>query len=180
MRQSWGQSAGKSKGVKMTPQRPDVGNPSSLKRLNPDWIVGFIDGEGCFHVGISKHKDLRAGYQILPELTVVQHQRDIDLLYELRSVMNCGVVRRNHGDRFCWRVRNLDNLIKVIIPFFDKHPLKSKKAIEFLRFKKVVLMMHKGEHLTKEGFLKIIKIASEMNRARTKNKTWIKRESAPE
>ena len=149
----------------MTPQRPDVGNPSRSLRLSPEWIVGFIDGEGCFHVGISKHADLRSGYQILPELTVVQHQRDLDLLYELRSVMNCGVVRRNHGDRFCWRVRSLKNLVEVIIPFFDKYPLKSKKYLDFLKFRKVIMMMQKAEHLSKDGFAEIAKIASEMNRA---------------
>jgi len=149
----------------MTPQRPDVGNPSRSSRLSPEWIVGFIDGEGCFHIGISKHTDLRFGYQVLPELTVVQHQRDLDLLYELRSTMNCGVVRRNHGDRFCWRVRNLKNLTELIIPFFDKYPLKSKKSLEFIRFRKVVMMMQEGRHLSKEGFAEIAKIASEMNRA---------------
>ena len=149
----------------MTPQRPDVGNQSRSSRLSSEWIVGFIDGEGCFHVGISKHSDLRLGYQILPELTVVQHQRDLDLLHELRSTMNCGVVRRNHGDRFCWRVRSLKNLTETIIPFFDKYPLKSKKALDFLKFRKVVMLMQKEEHLSKEGFSEIVKIASEMNRA---------------
>ena len=152
----------------MTPQRPDVGNAGLNLRLSPEWIVGFIDGEGCFHIGISKHSDMKIGFQILPELTVVQHQRDIDLLYELRSTMNCGVVRRNHGDRFCWRVRNLKNLSEVIIPFFNKYPLRSKKNLEYLKFRKVVLMMQKGEHLTKDGFQQILKIASEMNRAKPK------------
>ncbi len=148
----------------MTPQRPNVGNPSQTSRLSSDWIVGFVDGEGCFHVGISKHKDLRTGYQILPELTVVQHKRDIDLLYELRSTMNCGVVRSNHGDRFCWRVRDFKNLTEIVIPFFERNPLHSKKMIAFLKFKKIVAMMQKGEHLTAEGFSKIKEIASSMNR----------------
>ena len=164
----------------MTPQRPNVGIPSHSLRLSSDWIVGFIDGEGCFHVGISRHEDLRSGYQILPELTVVQHQRDIDLLYELRSVMKCGVVRRNHGDRFCWRVRNLKNLTDIIIPFFEKYPLRSKKKIEFLRFREIVMMMQKGEHLKEDGFARIVKIASEMNRAQIRENAWIKRESIPE
>ncbi len=148
----------------MTPQRPNVGDPGRVSRLTSEWIVGFIDGEGCFHVGISKHEDLKSGFQILPELTVVQHKRDIDLLYELRSTMNCGVVRRNHGDRFCWRVRKLENLSRIIIPFFDKNPLRSKKSLEYIKFRKVVLMMLRGEHLTKEGFCEISRIASDMNR----------------
>jgi len=84
--------------------------------------------------------------------------------------MNCGVVRRNHGDRFCWRVRNLQNLLGVIVPFFDKYPLRSKKHLDFIKFRKVVMMMQKGEHLTEDGFQRISKIASEMNRAKLKER----------
>ena len=163
----------------MTPQRPNVGSPDFCQRLNPDWIAGFVDGEGCFHVCISKHPELRFNHQILPELTVVQHKRDIDLLYEIRSVMNCGVVRRNHGERDCWRVRSLKNLADVIVPFFEKHKLRSKKAIEFQKFAKVVKMMVEKQHLTKEGFQKISKIAAEMNRCKRAD-VRIKRESIPE
>lgn len=153
----------------MTPQRPNVGDPNAGQRLNPYWIAGFIDGEGCFHIGISKHPELRFNYQILPELTVVQHKRDIALLYSIKSAMNCGVVRRNRGDRYCWRVRNLKNLADVIVPFFKKYKLKSKKRIEFLKFAKVVRMMMNREHLAEEGFSKICKIASEMNRCEHRN-----------
>jgi hypothetical protein len=129
MQRTWGQSAGKSeKEVNpMTPQRPNVGDPKSRQELNPYWISGFVDGEGCFHIGISKHSELRFGYQILPELTVVQHKRDIDLLYRLKSVFSCGVVRNNHGDRYCWRVRDLKNLAEIVIPFFETYELRSNK-----------------------------------------------------
>lgn len=153
----------------MTPQRPNVGCPNLSLGLTADWIVGFIDGEGCFHIGISKHDELRFKRQILPELTVVQHQRDIVLLHRLRTTMGCGVVRRNHGDRYCWRVRNLNNLAQTIIPFFGKHPLKSKKAVQFHKFAKVVRLMQKGEHLTEDGFQRIVKIASDMNRGNRKS-----------
>jgi hypothetical protein len=167
------------KEVIMTPQRPDVGMPANvLAKLSPEWITGFIDGEGCFHVGISKHPEMKSGYQILPELTVVQHERDLQLLHQIRSVMECGVVRRNHGDRYCWRVRNLKNLQEVIIPFFERHVLRSKKGIEFQKFAKVVAMMSKQEHLTDEGFKRIRKIASTMNRG-GRDEGGIKIESIP-
>jgi len=28
-------------------------------QLNADWIVGFTDGEGCFHVAVNRHKDIK-------------------------------------------------------------------------------------------------------------------------
>ena len=121
---------------------------------------------------------MKSGYQVLPELTVVQHKRDLQLLHQLRSTMGCGVVRKNHGDRFCWRVRDLKNMQEVIIPFFERYPLRSKKGIEFRRFAKVVAIMLKGEHLTDEGFQRIRAIASTMNRG-DREEGRIKRESIP-
>ena len=162
----------------VNPQRLQVGYPDSNASLSPDWIAGFVDGEGCFHIGISKNDGVKFGYQILPELTVVQHKRDIALLHKIRSFMQCGVVRSNHGDRFCWRVRNLKNHVEVILPFFEKHPLRSLKRIEFLKFAKAVRLMEKGEHLNPEGFQKILKIAKEMNRQNQRD-VRIKIESIP-
>ena len=158
----------------MTPQRPNVESPDIVDRLSNDWLVGFIDGEGCFHVGINKNPEVSFGYQILPELTVVQHKRDIALLHKIRSVMKCGVVRKNHGDRYCWRVRDLKNLSEVIVPFFEKHKLKSKKAIEFIKFAKVVKKMVKKEHLTQEGFNLICQIASGMNRCKQRKMSGLR------
>lgn len=163
----------------MTPQRPDVEYPKNCGSLNPHWISGFIDGEGCFHIAINKNAEVKFGYQILPEFTVVQHQRDISLLYRLRSIMKCGVVRRNHGDRFCWRVKNRKNLSEIILPFFEKYPLQSKKHIDFLKFAKVVQLMDQEKHLTEGGFEEITKIASEMNR-RNRESIRIKIESTPQ
>ena len=160
------------------PQRLQVEYPQINDSFNPYWIVGFIDGEECFHVGISKHPEVKFGYQILPELTVVQHQRDMALLHQIRTYMKCGVIRRNHGDRFCWRVRNLENLADIILPFFEKYKLKSQKRIEFDQFTKVVRMMVKGEHLTPDGFNNIVKIASLMNRKQNRSDR-IKIESMP-
>ena len=101
------------------------------------------------------------------------------LLYRIRSFMKCGVVRRNHGDRFCWRVRDIKNLSEVILPFFEKHPLKSQKNIEFHKFAKVIRLMEKGGHLTPEGFQRVLDISSEMNRKIPRN-VRIKIESTPQ
>ena len=52
--------------------------------LDPHWVVGFVDGEGCFHVCINKTRyTLRT--QILPEFTVVQHSRDVQVLERMQQ-----------------------------------------------------------------------------------------------
>ena len=136
------------------------------ERLEANWVVGFVDGEGCFFVGINPHQEMTTQYQVLPEFTVVQHQRDIQLLHALKKFFGCGVVRRNHAERMAFRVRRLEHLNEIIVPFFEKHPLKSKKRIDFLTFRTVLHMMVRGEHLNTEGIAEIRALASRMNTGR--------------
>ena len=131
--------------------------------LNAQWVVGFVDGEGCFHIGINRNPEMKLGVQVLPELTVVQHEVDQQVLYALKDYFGCGVVRKNHGTRLCYRVRGQENLRRKILPFFEKHQLKTRKRIDFEKFRKVLLRMEKGEHLTPEGLAKIRQIKTTMN-----------------
>ncbi len=57
----------------------------------------------------------------------------------------------------------LDHLNQSIVPFFDKHPLKSKKRVDFVKFRKILLLMRKREHLAIAGIAKIRAIAATMN-----------------
>ena len=136
--------------------------------LESQWIVGFVDGEGCFHVSLNRHQDKSIGYQVLPEFTVVQHKRDVQLLHALKAHFRCGVVRKNHGDRMAYRVRGLEHLMKTIVPFFEKHLLKTKKRIEFQKFRKILLMMQRGDHLKPDGIEEIRAIKEQMNQKQAK------------
>ena len=133
-------------------------------QLDAQWIVGFVDGEGCFHVGISVHAEMSVGYQVLPEFTVVQHERDVQLLQALKAFFGCGVVRQNHGDRMAYRVRKQEHLREIIVPFFLRHPLKSRKRQDFDKFRRVLRMMEAGDHLDEDGLAKIREISASMNR----------------
>ena len=76
-------------------------------------ILNFV-----FFVGLNENQTLSMKKQVLPEFVVVQHKRDVAVLYALKAFFGCGVVRINHGDRMCFRVRGHDNLMKFILPFF--------------------------------------------------------------
>jgi hypothetical protein len=140
-------------------------------QLDAQWIVGFVDGEGCFHVGVNAHPEMSAGAQVLPEFTVVQHERDVQVLHALKAHFGCGVVRKNHGDRMAYRVRGHEHLSKNIVPFFEKHLLKTRKRVDFIKFREIVILMSRGEHLSSEGVEKIRAIAEQMNRKGLKIKS---------
>ena len=132
--------------------------------LDPNWVVGFVDGEGCFHVSLNKHDEMTTGFQVLPEFVVVQHERDVQLLHSMKRFFRGGVVRRNDGDRYCLRIRKLSLLVECC-DFFNKYPLRSKKAADLATFRKVIQSMVDRKHLSKSGLIKIIDLASGMNTA---------------
>lgn len=132
--------------------------------INSEWVTGFVDGEGTFYVGINKNDTMSVGYQVLPEFRIVQHKRDIKLLHALKKFFGAGVVRVNHDDRYELRIRSIQHLNEKVIPHFDKYPLLTQKKFDFIKFKRIVNLINKNQHLTISGLKKIIEIAEKMNR----------------
>ncbi len=140
-----------------------TGADNQQESLSPEWVVGFVDGEGCFFVGINRQPSMRIGWQVLPEFRVVQHERDVAILERLHRFFGCGQITTNHGDRKELRIRGLKELQKVVA-FFEVHPLRTVKRLSFDRFAEVVSLMGRGDHLTVEGLARIRELAGEMNR----------------
>ena len=137
------------------------------ERLDANWIVGFVDGEGCFHIGINEIEKMSLGWQVLPEFRVVQHQRDEQALYKLQEYFGFGKIKVNRKDHYGvrkeFRVRGLKNL-NQLVKFFKEYPLQTvTKRRSFDTFSKVIEIMNKGEHLTKDGLDKIAMLVSKMN-----------------
>lgn len=131
-------------------------------KLHAQWITGFVDGEGCFIVGVCIHPDCQIADQLQPEFSVAQHSKDIQVLYALKDHFGCGSIQLPKGDKVVaqWRVRKLSHLIKYVIPFFEKHKLKTKRGIEFQRFRRLCLMLDQKVHLSsKEGFEECLQLA---------------------
>ena len=133
------------------------------ERLDPNWIVGFVDGEGCFYVGINQH-NRTLKWQLLPEFRVVQHQRDEQTLHKIKNYFGFGSVTVNHGDRKEFRVRGLDNLNKIV-EFFNKYKFQTQsKQKSFETFSKIIEMVNNGEHLSESGKAKIAVMVSNVNK----------------
>ena len=138
--------------------------------LDPQWIVGFSDGEGCFSVSFVKNATVKFGYQIFAEFVLTQGVKSLSVLSKIREFFQVGKIyenRRNDNHReniyrFC--VRSISELDAVIVPFFQKFPLKTAKSQDFEIFARIVEMMKNREHLTVKGFDEIQNLAAQMNR----------------
>lgn len=56
-----------------------------IKKLNPNWITGFTDAEGCFYIRISQSKTHKIGWKIQVSFEIGLYAKDKDLLYLIRS-----------------------------------------------------------------------------------------------
>jgi hypothetical protein len=129
--------------------------------ITADWVAGFVDGV-CFFIGIQKNPTVKIGFQVISEFRVVQHQRDLDVLYTLKQFFGFGRVCRNRADRWEYRVRRLRDVSRII-SFFKQYPLRTKKHNDAQKFGDVLRMMEEGRHLTTEGLRDIKRIAVTMN-----------------
>jgi hypothetical protein len=65
------------------------------------WVIGFVDGEGCFSIGFVRQPSrsgrcgYRTGYQVAHEFAVAQGASSVDCLHELRDYFGVGQVLRN-------------------------------------------------------------------------------------
>ncbi len=59
-------------------------------KLNPDWITGFVDAEGCFTVTFSKNSKHKSVGSVHPKFLIGLHKRDENLLNHIKNFFNCG------------------------------------------------------------------------------------------
>lgn len=62
-----------------------------------------------------------------------------------------------------YTVKTSKELINVIIPHFDKYPLKTHKKADLLLFKEAVENIYKGDHLTQKGLEEILSLKASSN-----------------
>ena len=95
----------------------------TTQQLDPSWVVGFVDGEGCFSAAIHSHpRNARRtrGWQLTATFHVSQHESERALLERIRSRFGCGYVYHKgpHSSVATYSVTRLADLEERILPFF--------------------------------------------------------------
>lgn len=134
--------------------------------INPWFITGFTDAEGCFSIRVRNTTRTRIGWHIECVFSISLHLRDLPLLQEIQSYFG-GVGRISVGKNCGYFVSSIEDITTVIIPHFVKYPLITQKLGDFLLFKTVVDMINAKEHLTMEGLQKIVSIKASVNHGLT-------------
>jgi hypothetical protein len=145
------------------------------------WVIGFVDGEGCFSIGFVRQprragrSGYTTGYQVAHEFVVTQSASSVNSLHKLREFFEVGQVvanrrRDNHRDHlYRYVVRRRVDLLETVIPFFKRHPLETAKRFDLTKFAYCVDLMASGRHKTVDGLVEIAEIAQTMNRRKPRH-----------
>ena len=145
--------------------------------MSKEWLVGFIEGEGNFHVQLSKghsfldKKGLK--YYPVPQFRIMLTEEDGPLLIKIKDFVGFGKIYRknnqyirdkgtNAKDELYWVVSSLSELMKLE-DLLNGVVFHSKKRIDKETFFKIVQLKHLKEHLTKDGHDAIVELANSMN-----------------
>jgi hypothetical protein len=82
---------------------------------------------------------------------------------ELQKYLGVGRVYKNRNN-ITYVVKSIDEIVTVILPLFDKHPVRGSKLLAYNIFKEVALKVKDKKHLTLEGTIQIINLAYFMNK----------------
>jgi len=158
-------------------------------KLTPDWITGFVDGEGCFCISLQNMPKMTYQKQIRLVFKVSQHRRNVQVLYALKTFFGVGHVKsqrktstpqtlvsthtsidpsvetgahEKESDVWEYTCSKFDHIVGIIIPFFEKNQLHTSKYFDFRRFRRTSILMQRKHHLTLDGLAEIERIRSRM------------------
>ncbi len=152
--------------VKMIDLRLSAGKASLEVTISDEYLVGFVEGEGMFYIGIVPSKETKTGWQVIYFFKVSQNPIGKVVLEQFQKRLNCGYIKQNSqtdtSDRsLAFVVRDLPGLQNKVVPFFEGKLLIKRQAFE--KFKQVLQIVSQKKHLTKEGITEILEIAYSMN-----------------
>jgi hypothetical protein len=144
-------------------ERPEVEGEGTI---DSNWLVGFIEGEGCFDINIVDYKT-KIGSQVQLRFRISQHIRDQQLMESFVTYFGCGTLHIDSRNPVVTLViTKLSDIQAKILPLFENYPLKGVKGLDYADLCKAVILVNDKAHLTTEGLEQIRSIKVGMNTGR--------------
>lgn len=145
-----------------------------LKKIKPDignYIAGFTDGEGSFNISMIKRQDYIRKWKVLASFNISQKDRVI--LQTIKNIFGCGTLRERSDGVVYFEVTDILSLKEKVIPFFNRFRfLSTNKKKNFHIFSEIVILMANKEHLSMNGFRKIVKLREILNKGKGRKRKY--------
>ena len=143
--------------------RSDAG-PSSSREFSRHTSPVTLTERDASQTQIAPRAKLAVGWEVRPSLSVSQNGDRAEVLYAIQEHFGCGSIRPDRSDKTLkWETRRLADLVDRVVPHFIRYPLLSGKRHDFERFAVICGMLVRGAHRDREGLIKIVAVARDMN-----------------
>ena len=132
------------------------------------FLAGFIEGEGSLCMSIKRHATCRHGYYVDPGFFLYQHESGRRVLELAQAVFGGGRISPKSGSPsvLVYEISSTEILRKRVIPFFERYVVPFGCKRETLeRFREILEMMERKEHLRDDGLAEIVRKVYSMNPA---------------
>ena len=119
-------------------------------------------------MSVKRHPTCRHGYYVDPGFFLYQHESGRALLELAQTIFEGGRIYPKSGSErvLVYEISSMTSLRDRVIPFFERHVVPfSCKRETFMRFKEIVEMMERKEHLRDDGLAEIVRKVYSMNPA---------------
>lgn len=131
--------------------------PSHNVVLDNHWLAGFTQADGCFHISVVTSKTHETGYSVRLEFSIKQNDLvPLKLLYE---TVKMGNLTQYSSGIWCYKSTGFKTA-NLLIDYFDDYNVFAGKYVNYLKFRKVYIMITNGQHLDVKGVTKIKSIAT--------------------
>jgi LAGLIDADG DNA endonuclease family protein len=129
------------------------------ENLSNDFISGIIDGDGSFFISFQTNGNIKTGFNITNE------PDSRPLLEKIKAQLeNIGSIQEGSKNELVYTVNGINQINDVLIPFMDKSPIFSERALHYFKFKTVSLLLKRENPLSLETKLKIVELAYDSNK----------------
>ena len=105
--------------------------------LNPHYVTGFTDAEGCFLINIQKKLDQKLDYSISLSFKIKLHSKDKELLEKIFNFFNVGKIYIRKDGYVEYIVNSMKDM-EIIVNHFNNYPLITQKLSDYKIFKLVL------------------------------------------
>ena len=131
--------------------------PTNKVTLDNYWLAGFTQADGCFHISVVKSKTHKTGFSVRLEFSLKQNDSiPLKLLY---SILELGNLSQYSSGTWCYKSSGFKTS-SILIEYFDKFNVFGGKYVDYLKFRKIYILVTEGKHLEIEGIKKIKSIAT--------------------
>lgn len=136
---------------------------TKIENLDPWWVTGFIDAEGCFLISFYNKKNYKLGIKVVPRLLITQHNENKAVLQSLKQFFNCGRIYNKGNNCLGFEIEGFKNISSLVLSHFNNYPLQTSKKDDFEIFCKILNKMENKEHLIEKGLIEIKELKDKMN-----------------